>query len=59
MVYRIQLFLGDLKLADLASDGPLADTRADAVDSIDLFKAEYALILDGDGQLIDRLKRSA
>ena len=59
MAYRIQLFRGDIKMADLASDRPLADTREDAVDAIDLFKADYALILDGDGQLIDRLKRSA
>jgi hypothetical protein len=59
MIYRIQLFRGDIKIADLASNRPLADTREDAVDAIDMFKAEYALILDGDGQLIDRLKRSA
>jgi hypothetical protein len=59
MAYRIQLFRGDIKMADLASNRPLADTREDAVDAIDLFNAEYALILDGDGQLIDRLKRSA
>ena len=59
MAYRIQLFRGDLKMADLASNRPLADTREDAVDAIDLFNADYTLILDGDGQLIDRLKRSA
>ena len=59
MAYRIQLFRGDIKMADLASNRPLADTREDAVDAIDLFKAEYALILDADGQMIDRLKRSA
>jgi hypothetical protein len=59
MAYRIRLFRGDLKLADLASDKPLPDTREDAVDAIDLFKADYALILDDTGQLIDRLKRSA
>jgi hypothetical protein len=59
MLYRIQLFRGDIKMADLASNRSLADTREDAVDAIDMFKAEYALILDGEGQLVDRLKRSA
>ena len=59
MAYRIQLFRGDIKVADLASDQPLPDTREDAVDACDLFKAEYALILDENGQLVDRLKRSA
>jgi len=48
VAYRIQLSLDDIKMADLASDRPLADTREDAVDAIDLFKADYALILDGE-----------
>jgi hypothetical protein len=59
MAYRIQVFQGDNKLLDLASNMPLADTREDAVEAITLLQAEYALILDTDGQLIDRLKRSA
>jgi hypothetical protein len=59
MAYRIQLYRGDIKVADLASDRPLPDTRQDAVDACDLFNAEYALILDEDGQMVDRLKRSA
>ncbi|MBA2588511.1 MAG: hypothetical protein H0U98_07790 [Alphaproteobacteria bacterium] len=60
MGYRIQVFQSDdNKLLDLASNVPLADTREDAVEAITMLKAEYALILDTDGQLIDRLKRSA
>ena len=59
MTYRIQLYRGEIKVADLASDRPLGDTREDAVDACSLFKADYALILDENGQLIDRLKRSA
>ncbi len=59
MVYRIQVFLGEQKLVDLASDKPLADTREDAVDAVNLFHGEYVLIVDEAGQLIDRMKRSA
>jgi hypothetical protein len=60
MGYRIQVFQSDdNKLLDLASNVPLADTREDAVEAITMLKAEYALILDTDGQLIDRLKRNA
>jgi hypothetical protein len=59
MAYRIQLFRTDLKLADLASNRPLPDAREEAVNFIDMFDADYALIVDGAGQLIDRMKRSA
>jgi hypothetical protein len=59
MGYRIQVFRADLKMGDIASDGPLPDTREDALDAISLFKGDYALIVDDTGQLVDRLKRSA
>ena len=49
MGYRIQIFQDDRKLLDLASNKPLPDTRAEAVDAVDLLKADYALILDTDG----------
>jgi hypothetical protein len=59
MAYRIQFFRDDLKTGDIASDKSLAETRENAVDWMDLFGADYALIVDEDGQLVDRLKRSA
>lgn len=59
MAYRIQYFRGDIKLGDIAADKPLPDTREDAVKYMRLFKAEYALIVDGSGEVIDRLKRTA
>jgi hypothetical protein len=59
MGYRIQYFRDDLKTGDIASDKPLAETRENAVDWMALFGADYALILGENGQLVDRLKRSA
>ena len=59
MTYRIQYFRDDLKIGDIASDKSLAETLENAVDLMDLFGAEYALIVDEDGQLVDRVKRSS
>jgi hypothetical protein len=55
MTYRIQLFRDDLRTGDIPSDGLLADTRQDTMDAIDLFKADYALILDDAGQVVERI----
>jgi hypothetical protein len=59
MAYRIQIFLGDRKVVDLASNRPLSDTREEALDAMTMLNGDYALILDEAGQLIDRMKRSA
>ena len=59
MAYRIQVFQGDRKLLDLASNSPLPDAREEAVKAVDMLKADYALIVDASGAVIDRLKRSA
>jgi hypothetical protein len=57
--YRIQYFRDDIKIGDIASDKSLAETLENAIDLMQLFAADYALIVDEDGQLVDRLKRSA
>ncbi len=59
MVYRIRYFQRDVKMGDIASDKSLAETREDAVDQMDLFAADYALIVDHAGQVIERVLRSA
>ena len=59
MGYRIQYFRRDLKMGDIPSNAPLPETREKAVENMDLFRADYALILDEAGQQIDRMKRSA
>lgn len=59
MAYRIQYFRDDVMVSDIAADKPLPDTREDAVKYMSLFRAEYALILDKGGEVIDRLKCSA
>ena len=59
MTYRIHVFLALRKLADLACDKSIADVRADAIDAIALLNADYALIVDLQGQQMDRLIRSA
>ena len=58
MAYRIQVLRNDALVASIPSDGPLPDTRERAVEVIELFKADYALILDANGVMVDRLKRS-
>jgi hypothetical protein len=58
VTYRIQYFRGDIKIGDIASDKSLAETLENAIDLMDLFAADYALIVDADGQLVDRVKRS-
>ena len=59
MGYRIQIFQGEKKLLDLASNMHIGDARQEAVETMAMLGADYALILDTDGQLVDRLKRSA
>jgi len=58
MAYRIQVFIGNHKLVDLACNRPLPDAREEAVEAIDMLNADYALILDVYGQQMDRMKRS-
>jgi len=58
MAYRIQVFLRDRKLLDLACNRPLPDAREEAVQAIDMLNADYALILDVYGSQVDRIKRS-
>jgi hypothetical protein len=59
MTYRIQIFQANRKLLDLASNRPLPDVREEAVDAVGMLKADYALILDANFQVVDRMKRSA
>jgi hypothetical protein len=59
MTYRIQIFQANRKLLELTSNRPLPDTKEEAVDAIDMLKGDYALILDADFQVVDRMKRSA
>jgi hypothetical protein len=59
MAYRIQYFRDDVMVGDIAADKPLPDTREDAVKYMVLLNAEYALIVDESGEMIDRLKRTA
>jgi hypothetical protein len=59
MAYRIRYFRGDIKMGDIASDKSLVETREVAVEQMDFFRADYALIVDGDGNLVERVKRSA
>jgi hypothetical protein len=59
MAYRIQYFRHEVKVGDIAAHKPLPDTREDAVKYMRLFKAEYALIVDGSGAIVERLKRTA
>ena len=59
MAYRIQVFIGDRKLVDLACNRPLAYAREEALEAIDMLEADYALILDVYAQQMDRIERSA
>jgi hypothetical protein len=59
MAYRIRYFRDEVMVGDIAADKPLPDAREDAVKYMGLLEAEYALIVDNSGEIIDRLKRSA
>jgi hypothetical protein len=59
MAYRIQIYRDERMLLDLASNRPLPDTREEAVDAVDMLKADYALILDANFHVIERMKCSA
>jgi hypothetical protein len=53
------LLRNDAVVASIPSDGPLPEAREQALDAINLFRADYALILDASGVMVDRIKRSA
>ena len=59
MAYRIRYFCDDVLVGDIAADKPLPEAREDAVEYMGLLKAEYALIVDENGEIIDRLKCTA
>ncbi len=59
MVYRIRYFQEEVKMGDIASEKSLAETRAEAFEQMDLFRADYALIVDPAGEVIERVYRSA
>ncbi len=58
MVYRIRYFRKDVMMGDIASDKPLAGTRQEAVEQMDLFGADCALIVDHAERVVDRVLRS-
>ncbi len=59
MAYRIQVFRGDQKMLDLASNRSLPETREEALDAMTLLNGDYTLIVDEAEQVIERMKRSA